>query len=38
MTPEEIERAAAEHRQWWLWFLTLGLFPKPEPEPEMEIS
>jgi len=32
MTPEEIKQADAAYRQWWLWFLTLGLFPKPEPE------
>lgn len=39
MTPEEIERADAELRQWWLWFLTLGLLAsKPEPEPESEIG
>jgi hypothetical protein len=39
MTPEEIERSDAANRQWWLWFLTLGLLaPKPEPEPEIEIG
>jgi len=39
LTPEEIERANAEFRQWWLWFLALGLLAsRPEPEPEMEIS
>jgi hypothetical protein len=32
MTPEEIERADAAYRQWWLSFLTLGLIPKPERE------
>jgi hypothetical protein len=36
MTPEEIERSDAAYRQWWLWFLTLGLTPKPEPEREAE--
>jgi hypothetical protein len=36
MTPEEIERADAAYRQWWLSVLTLGLIPKPEPEPELE--
>lgn len=35
-TPEEIERADAAERQWWLSVLTLGLLPKPEPEPELE--
>jgi hypothetical protein len=38
LTPEEIERADAAYRQWWLWFLTLGLIPKPEPEPEPEME
>jgi len=38
MTPEEIERADAACRQWWLSVLTLGLIPKPEPEPELEAS
>jgi len=37
LTPEEIERADAAYRQWWLSVLTLGLIPKPEPEPELEI-
>jgi len=37
MTPEEIERADADFRQWWLSFLTLGLIPKPDAEPEIEI-
>jgi hypothetical protein len=40
MTPEEIERANAAHRQWWLWFATLGLLA-PEPElddPELELG
>lgn len=38
MTPEEIERADAWHRQWWLWFASLGLLAsKPEPAPELEI-
>jgi hypothetical protein len=36
MTPEEIERADAAYRQWWLSVLTLGLIPKPAPEPELE--
>jgi len=36
MTPEEIERADAAYRQWWLSVLTLGLIPKPEREPEIE--
>jgi hypothetical protein len=36
MPPEEIERAAADCRQWWLSFLTLGIIPKPEPDPEPE--
>jgi hypothetical protein len=36
--PEEIERADAAYRQWWLWFLTLGLLAsKPELEPELEL-
>ncbi len=35
MTPEEIARAAAAYRQWWLSVLTLGLIPKPEPEAEI---
>jgi hypothetical protein len=34
LTPEEIEQANAEYRQWWLSILTLGLIPKPELEPE----
>jgi hypothetical protein len=38
LTDEEIERANALERQFWLWFLTLGLFPKPEPEPECELE
>jgi hypothetical protein len=38
MTPEEIERADAAYRQWWLSFLTLGIVPRPEPEPELEIT
>ena len=38
LTPEEIERADAAYRQWWLSVLTLGLIPKPEPEPELEIG
>jgi hypothetical protein len=37
MTPEEIERADAASRQWWLSFLTLGIVPGPAPEPEIEI-
>jgi hypothetical protein len=36
MTPEEIERADAAYRQWWLHVLTLGLIPKPGPEREVE--
>ena len=35
MTPEEVEQARADaaYRQWWLWFLTLGLLAsKPERE------
>ncbi|HET9970354.1 MAG TPA: hypothetical protein VFQ68_19125 [Streptosporangiaceae bacterium] len=36
MTPEEIARAAAHCRQWWLSVLTLGIVPRPEPEPELE--
>ena len=38
LTPEEIEAADAWTRQWWLWFVTLGLLaPKPElDEPELE--
>ena len=36
LTPEEIERADAANRQWWLSVLTLGLIPKPEPELEAE--
>jgi hypothetical protein len=36
--PEEIERADTAYRQWWLWFLTLGLLAsKPELEPELEL-
>jgi len=38
MTGEEIERADAALRQWWLSVLTLGLIPKPEPEPELELG
>ena len=38
LTPEEIERADAAYRQWWLSVLTLGLIPKPDPEPELEIA
>ncbi len=38
MTPEEIERADAAYRRWWLSVLTLGLVPKPEPEHEMELE
>jgi hypothetical protein len=38
LTPEEIRQADAACRQWWLWFLTLGLIPKPDPEPEIEIT
>jgi hypothetical protein len=34
MAPEEIERADAANRQWWLSFLTLGIIAKPEPEAE----
>ena len=37
MTPEEIERADAAYRQWWLSVLTLGLIPVPEPEAEAEL-
>ena len=37
LTPEELERADAAYRQWWLHWLTLGLVPRPEPEPEIEI-
>jgi hypothetical protein len=33
MTPEEIERADAAYRQWWLHVLTLGLIPNPNPNP-----
>jgi hypothetical protein len=36
MTPEGIEQANAEVRQWWLPVLTLGRIP--EPESEMEAS
>lgn len=32
LTPQEIERADAAERQWWLSVLTLGLIPEPEPE------
>ena len=35
MTPEEIERADAAYRQWWLSVLTFGLIPRPEPEAEI---
>jgi len=38
MTPEEIERADAAYRQWWLSVLTFSLIPGPEPEPEAEIA
>jgi hypothetical protein len=39
LTPEEIEAADARARQWWLWFLTLGLLAsKPELERELEIG
>jgi hypothetical protein len=38
LTPEEIERADAAYRQWWLSFLTLGIAPGPEPEPETELE
>jgi hypothetical protein len=34
MTPEEIDQANAEFRQWRLPVLTLGLIPEPEPEME----
>jgi hypothetical protein len=37
MTPEEIEQADADFRQWWLSFLTLGIIPRPEPEAEAEL-
>jgi hypothetical protein len=37
MTPEEIARADAYCRQWWLPVLTLGIIPRPGPEPELEI-
>jgi hypothetical protein len=37
LPPEEITQADAANRQWWLWFLTLGLLaPKPESEWEAE--
>jgi hypothetical protein len=40
MTEEEIERADAAYRQWWLSVLTFGLIPRPqlelEAEPEIE--
>ena len=36
MTPEEIARADAECRRWWLSVLPLGIVPRPEPEPELE--
>lgn len=36
LTEEEIERADAACRQWWLPVLTLGLIPKPEPAPELQ--
>jgi hypothetical protein len=36
LTPEEIERADAAYRQWWLHVLTLGLIPQPGPEREVE--
>jgi hypothetical protein len=40
LTPEELERADAAYRQWWLWFLTLGLLAsKPELDAaELEIG
>jgi hypothetical protein len=40
LTPEELERAGAAYRQWWLWFLTLGLLAsKPELDAvELEIG
>jgi hypothetical protein len=34
MTPEEIDQANAEFRQWWLPVLTHGRIPEPEPEME----
>ncbi len=37
LTPEEIERADAAYRQWWLHVLTLGFIPKP-PEYEAELE
>jgi hypothetical protein len=38
LTPEEIARADAAYRQWWLSVLTLGLIPRPESESEIEIT
>ena len=38
LTPEEIKRADAAYRQWWLSVLPLGLIPKPGPVPELEIG
>jgi hypothetical protein len=38
LTPEEIERADAAYRQWWLSVLTLGLIPKPEHDAELELE
>ena len=31
MTPEEIDQANAEFRQWWLPVLTHGRIPNPNP-------
>ena len=36
LNPEEIERADAAYRQWWLSVLPLGLIPNPEPELEAQ--
>jgi hypothetical protein len=38
LTPEEIERADAAYRQWWLSVLTLGIIPRPERELELELE
>ena len=35
VTPEEAEAADAWSRQWWRWFLSLGLLAS-RPEYEME--
>ncbi len=38
LTPEEIERADAAYRQWWLPVLTPGIIPRPGRELELELE